>query len=107
MSSDCPNPHLLTEPAAEDRAVAPGPARVRADSHLTLHYRLTLKETGADIINTFEGKPATLQLGIGQMAEPLECYEPDTFVLQAGEADQLVGVLQSNDTSQVTFSRIR
>lgn len=42
-----------------------------------------------------------------QMAEPLEGYEPDTFVLQTGEADQLVGVLQSNDTSQVTFSRIR
>ncbi|MEZ5956483.1 MAG: hypothetical protein R3C27_04640 [Hyphomonadaceae bacterium] len=42
-----------------------------------------------------------------QMAEPLEGYAPDTFVLQAGEADQLVGVLQSNDSSQVTFSRIR
>lgn len=41
-------------------------------SHLTLHYRLTLADTGADVINTFEGKPATLQLGIGQMAEPLE-----------------------------------
>ncbi|MBX3430156.1 MAG: hypothetical protein KF779_11310 [Hyphomonadaceae bacterium] len=42
-----------------------------------------------------------------QMAEPLEGYEPDTFVLQAGEADQLVGVLSSNNSSQVTFSRMR
>ncbi|MBL8545755.1 MAG: hypothetical protein JNL81_04785 [Hyphomonadaceae bacterium] len=42
-----------------------------------------------------------------QMAEPLEGYEPDTFVLQAGEADQLVGVLSSNNSSQVTFSRLR
>lgn len=42
-----------------------------------------------------------------QMAEPLEGYEPDTFVVQAGEADQLVGVLQANNTSQVTFSRMR
>lgn len=41
-------------------------------SHLTLHYRLSLAESGADVVNTFEGKPATLQLGIGQMAEPLE-----------------------------------
>jgi FKBP-type peptidyl-prolyl cis-trans isomerase SlpA len=41
-------------------------------SHLTLHYRLTIAASGADVINTFEGKPATLQLGIGQMAEPLE-----------------------------------
>ncbi|MGE0801440.1 MAG: peptidylprolyl isomerase [Lautropia sp.] len=50
----------------------PTPARARADSHLTLHYRLTLAATGADVISTFEGNPATLQLGIGQMAEPLE-----------------------------------
>ena len=42
-----------------------------------------------------------------QLAEPLEGYQPDTFVLQTGEADQLVGVLQSNNSSQVTFSRMR
>jgi hypothetical protein len=42
-----------------------------------------------------------------QMAEPLEGYEPDNFVLQRGETDQLVGVLQSNNSSQVTFSRLR
>lgn len=42
-----------------------------------------------------------------QMAEPLEGYAPDNFVLQAGEADQLVGVLNSNNSSQVTFSRMR
>ncbi len=42
-----------------------------------------------------------------QMAEPLEGYEPDNFVLQQGEADQLVGVLSSNTSSQVTFSRLR
>ena len=50
----------------------PGPVRVGPGSHLTLHYRLTLGDTGTDVINTFEGKPATLQLGIGQMAESLE-----------------------------------
>ena len=48
------------------------PARVKPGSHLTLHYRVSLADSGADIVNTFEGKPATLQLGIGQMAEPLE-----------------------------------
>lgn len=41
-------------------------------SHLTLHYRLSLSDNGADVINTFDGKPATLQLGIGQMSEALE-----------------------------------
>jgi FKBP-type peptidyl-prolyl cis-trans isomerase SlpA len=41
-------------------------------SHLTLHYRLRLASREADVISTFGGKPATLQLGIGQLAEPLE-----------------------------------
>jgi FKBP-type peptidyl-prolyl cis-trans isomerase SlpA len=59
--------HLPERPAA-----AAARAVTQADSHLTLHYRVSLADTGADIINTFEGKPATLQLGIGQMAEPLE-----------------------------------
>jgi FKBP-type peptidyl-prolyl cis-trans isomerase SlpA len=48
------------------------PATVSPGSHLTLHYRLSLAESGADVINTFVERPATLQLGIGQMAEPLE-----------------------------------
>lgn len=41
-------------------------------SHLTLHYRLTLLETGAVVFDTFEGKPATLQIGAGQLAPSLE-----------------------------------
>lgn len=46
--------------------------RVGPASFLTLHYRVSLAENGADVINTFEGKPATLQMGIGQMSEALE-----------------------------------
>lgn len=43
-----------------------------------------------------------------QMAEPLEGYEPDNFVLQRGEtADQLVGALSSAATATVTFNRMR
>ena len=45
---------------------------VLAGSHLTLHYRLSLADTGADVISTFGGRPATVQLGLGQLAEPLE-----------------------------------
>ena len=45
---------------------------VRADSYLTLHYRVSLADGGEDVVNTFGGNPATLQLGLGQMAEPLE-----------------------------------
>lgn len=46
--------------------------RVRPDSHLTLHYRIGLADSGAEVISTFGGRPATLQLGLGQMAETLE-----------------------------------
>ena len=42
-----------------------------------------------------------------QMAEPLDGYEPDNFVLQTSERDQMVGVLASAASSQVTFTRVR
>lgn len=45
---------------------------VSAASHLTLHYRVSLTDTGEDVISTFGDRPATLQLGLGQLAEPLE-----------------------------------
>ena len=61
-----------TENASDMSLAASGVPRVALDSHLTLHYRLTLSDLGADLISTFGGKPATLQLGIGQLAEPLE-----------------------------------
>jgi FKBP-type peptidyl-prolyl cis-trans isomerase SlpA len=48
------------------------PPLVRSDSHLTLHYRISLAPNGADVISTFGGRPATLTLGLGQMAQPLE-----------------------------------
>jgi FKBP-type peptidyl-prolyl cis-trans isomerase SlpA len=56
----------LTEPPGGDAPV------VRADSHLTLHYRISLAASGEDVISTFGARPATLTLGLGQMAEPLE-----------------------------------
>ncbi len=45
---------------------------VRPDSYLTLHYRVSLADGGEDVVSTFGGNPATLQLGTGQLAEPLE-----------------------------------
>lgn len=45
---------------------------VSPDSYLTLHYRVSLADGGEDVVSTFGGHPATLQLGLGQMAEPLE-----------------------------------
>lgn len=40
-------------------------------AYLTLHYRLASMD-GRDIVTTFQGSPATLQLGNGQLAPFLE-----------------------------------
>jgi len=44
---------------------------VQADSLLTLHYRLALADDN-ELVSTFGGKPATLQLGSGELAPVLE-----------------------------------
>jgi FKBP-type peptidyl-prolyl cis-trans isomerase SlpA len=44
---------------------------IQPDSFLTLHYRLA-GPTGADVINTFIDKPATLSMGTGQLSPALE-----------------------------------
>ena len=44
---------------------------VQAGSFLTLHYRLSGPD-GADLINTFDDKPATLSLGSGQLSPAIE-----------------------------------
>jgi FKBP-type peptidyl-prolyl cis-trans isomerase SlpA len=55
---------------------------VRADSYLTLHYRVGVEAvaadgaacatTGSDVVSTFGTQPATLQLGAGQLSPALE-----------------------------------
>lgn len=44
---------------------------VTATAYLTLHYRLASMD-GQDIVTTFQGNPATLQMGTGQLAPFLE-----------------------------------
>lgn len=71
--------------------VSIGPV-VGPDSFLTLHYRLS-DHSGQEYVSTFDLSPATIQMGSGQLAEPLEkClhgllanhrYE---FVLEADDA---------------------
>ena len=65
--------------------------RVQAGSFLTLHYRLS--GPAGDIINTFDGKPATLSLGTGELSPAVEqCLigmeegARSTFELPAGAA---------------------
>ena len=48
---------------------------VREDSYLTLHYRIVIESgpgAGSVFIDTFDGRPATLQLGVGQWAPGME-----------------------------------
>jgi FKBP-type peptidyl-prolyl cis-trans isomerase SlpA len=47
------------------------PQRVQPGSFLTLHYRLAGPD-GADVINTFADKPATISLGAGEIAPAVE-----------------------------------
>ena len=65
---------------------------VLTGSFLTLHYRLAGPD-GADIINTFNDKPATLSIGGGELAPAMEARliglaegARMTFELAAGEA---------------------
>ena len=68
------------------------PPTIESGSFLTLHYRMAGPD-GANIINTFGGKPATLSLGTGQLSPVIEQKMlglPEgtlaTFELHAGEA---------------------
>ena len=66
--------------------------RIKVDSQITLHYRLA---TGDDValISTFDGTPATLQLGNGELVPTLEAClvglpvgEHHTFMLDPDQA---------------------
>ena len=66
-------------------------AQVQPGSFLTLHYRLA--GPAGNIINTFDGKPATLSLGTGELSPAVEqCLlgldegSSATFELPAGAA---------------------
>jgi FKBP-type peptidyl-prolyl cis-trans isomerase SlpA len=67
-------------------------ATVLPDSYLTLHYRLS-DPHGNEFVSTFDLSPATLQMGSGQLAEPLEhcliglsARQPKVFELDAASA---------------------
>ena len=66
-------------------------SRVEPASFLTLHYRLAGPQ--GDVVNTFGGKPATLSLGVGELAPAMEQRliglaegERTVFEIPAGEA---------------------
>lgn len=65
---------------------------IQPGSFLTLHYRLAGPD-GADVVSTFDGKPATLTLGSGQLSPAIEARlvgltdgTRQAFTLAPGEA---------------------
>lgn len=68
--------------------------RVAPGAHVTLHYRIAVVVDGneREVVSTFASRPATMTIGDGQLAEPLEAQllglaEGDRaeFELAAGE----------------------
>ena len=47
------------------------PDTIQADSLVTLHYRVASGDN-IELVSTFNSSPATLQLGTGELAPPLE-----------------------------------
>ncbi|SAI57665.1 FkbP-type peptidyl-prolyl cis-trans isomerase [Bordetella ansorpii] len=68
---------------------------IRPDSYLTLHYRIVLASgpaEGSVFADTFDGRPATLQMGSGQWAPGLEAAllghaEGESFSVTLAPAD--------------------
>ena len=66
---------------------------VQQNSFLTLHYRISLEEAAEPVMSTFGDRPATIQMGAGQLAQALEqCLigleegERKLFQLAGGQA---------------------
>jgi FKBP-type peptidyl-prolyl cis-trans isomerase SlpA len=65
---------------------------VKPDSLITLHYRLATADD-IELVSTFDASPATLQLGSGELAPPLEACldglpvgERYVFMLESDQA---------------------
>lgn len=86
----------------------PGPI-VRSDSYLTLHYRVSSQD-GEEFLSTFDMSPSTLQMGGGQLAEPLEnCLlglpEGKRFVFEL-EPEQAFGLPNSRLMERIALSAL-
>lgn len=59
---------------------------IQADSHVTLHYRMSVvvDDVERELVNTFDAAPATLQMGVGQWSPDIERH-----LLGLGEGERL------------------
>lgn len=95
--------------AAVMTASAPNRYEIRLLSNELVVNRATGQSRLLTARQTCTGEMDGAQFSIAcQMAEPLEGYQPDNFVLQRGDnPDQLVGALSSASSATVTFTRMR
>ena len=70
LSTDTPFAEPSSAPFIASPSASAVKARIQPGSFLTLHYRLS--GPGGDIINTFNGQPATLTLGTGELSPAVE-----------------------------------
>jgi hypothetical protein len=99
---------VMMSGAATFTATAPGRYDIRLIANEMIVERASGSAQTITARQTCTGESDGAQFVIScQLAEPLEGYAPDNFILQQGELDQLVGVLSSNASAQVTFSRMR
>lgn len=71
------------------------PMIVQPESYLTLHYRIVVESgpgKGSIFIDTFDGRPATLQMGVGQWAPGME-----QVLLGRAEGDCFSATLSAQD----------
>jgi FKBP-type peptidyl-prolyl cis-trans isomerase SlpA len=66
-------------------------AAIRVGSHVTLHFRLSLAD-GTVVFDTFAERPATIQIGEGHIAAPLE-----RFLTALNEGDERCYELAPDD----------
>jgi FKBP-type peptidyl-prolyl cis-trans isomerase SlpA len=65
---------FVLQSSCNTRQAPIGPVNlIQPGSFLTLHYRLAGPD-GGDVVNTFNDKPATLSLGMGQLAPAIEAH---------------------------------
>jgi FKBP-type peptidyl-prolyl cis-trans isomerase SlpA len=84
--------------------------QVQAGSFLTLHYRLSGPD-GGDIVNTFDGKPATLTIGSGELAPAIEArligLEEGTRTVIELAAGEAFGPRNPDMVQKLAFSELR
>jgi len=85
-------PRKIAVSLSPARACVPAVTAILPGSFLTLHYRLAGPD-GSAVVDTFDGPPATLSLGTGELAPAMEARliglaegARESFDLAAGEA---------------------